>query len=283
MIKMGKRQKLKVNNYTSIGLYLDAETGDEEDNILLPKNEFEEMEEKPEIGTELDVLIYMDSEDRPIATLRKTAATVGTLAKLEVTDINPRLGAFLDWGLKKELLLPKGQDICPLKIGEKYLVGLYEDKKGRISATMKIYSFLLPCKDYKKNDTVTGTVYNIDENIGVFVAVDNRYFGMIPKNEYFKHFKIGDEITARVIRVREDGKLDLAPRMLAYQQMDEDSKLILEKMRILRSAFYFNDKSSPEEIYDYFGISKKAFKRAIGNLLKDGLIEKTDKGFVIKK
>lgn len=158
MIKMGKRQKLKVNNYTSIGLYLDAETGDEEDNILLPKNEFEEMEEKPEIGTELDVLIYMDSEDRPIATLRKTAATVGTLAKLEVTDINPRLGAFLDWGLKKELLLPKGQDICPLKVGEKYLVGLYEDKKGRISATMKIYSFLLPCKDYKKNDTVTGTV-----------------------------------------------------------------------------------------------------------------------------
>ncbi len=283
MIKMGKRQKLKVNNYTSIGLYLDAETGDEEDNILLPKNEFEEMEEKPEIGTELDVLIYMDSEDRPIATLRKTAATVGTLAKLEVTDINPRLGAFLDWGLKKELLLPKGQDICPLKVGEKYLVGLYEDKKGRISATMKIYSFLLPCKDYKKNDTVTGTVYNIDENIGVFVAVDNRYFGMIPKNEYFKHFKIGDEITARVIRVREDGKLDLAPRMLAYQQMDEDSKLILEKMRILRSAFYFNDKSSPEEIYDYFGISKKAFKRAMGNLLKEGLIEKTDKGFIIKK
>lgn len=283
MIKMGKRQKLKVNNYTSIGLYLDAETGDEEDNILLPKNEFEEMEEKPEIGTELDVLIYMDSEDRPIATLRKTAATVGTLAKLEVTDINPRLGAFLDWGLKKELLLPKGQDICPLKVGEKYLVGLYEDKKGRISATMKIYSFLLPCKDYKKNDTVTGTVYNIDENIGVFVAVDNRYFGMIPKNEYFKHFKIGDEITARVIRVREDGKLDLAPRMLAYQQMDEDSKLILEKMRILRSAFYFNDKSSPEEIYDYFGISKKAFKRAMGNLLKEGLIEKTDKGFMIKK
>ncbi len=283
MIKMGKRQKLKVNNYTSIGLYLDAETGDEEDNILLPKNEFEEMEEKPEIGTELDVLIYMDSEDRPIATLRKTAATVGTLAKLEVTDINPRLGVFLDWGLKKELLLPKGQDICPLKVGEKYLVGLYEDKKGRISATMKIYSFLLPCKDYKKNDTVTGTVYNIDENIGVFVAVDNRYFGMIPKNEYFKHFKIGDEITARVIRVREDGKLDLAPRMLAYQQMDEDSKLILEKMRILRSAFYFNDKSSPEEIYDYFGISKKAFKRAMGNLLKEGLIEKTDKGFIIKK
>lgn len=283
MIKIGKRQKLKVNNYTNIGLYLDAETGNEEDNILLPKNEFEELEEKPEIGNELDVFIYRDSEDRLIATLRKTAATIGTLAKLEVTDINKNIGAFLDWGLKKELLLPKGQEVCPLKVGEKYLVGLYEDKKGRISATMKIYNFLLPCNDYKKNDNVTGTVYSIDEKIGVFVAVDDRYFGMIPKNEYFKHFKIGDEISARVIRVREDGKLDLSPRMLAYQQMDEDSKLIFEKMKILKSAFYFNDKSSPEEIYDYFGISKKAFKRAIGNLLKDGLIEKTDNGFIIKR
>ena len=283
MIKMGKRQKLKVNNYTPIGLYLDAETGNEEDNILLPKNEYEEMEEKPEIGSELDVLIYMDSEDRPIATMRKTAATVGTIAKLEVTDVNPKLGAFLDWGLKKDLLLPKGQELCSLKKGEKCLVGLYEDKKGRISATMKIYSFLLPCKDYKKNDIVNGTVYGIDEKIGVFVAVDDRYFGLIPKNEYFKHFSIGDVITTRVIRVREDGKLDLAPRMLAYQQMDEDAKLILEKMKILKSAFFFNDKSSPEEIYDYFGISKKAFKRAIGNLLKGKHIEKTDKGFIIKK
>ena len=91
MIKMGKRQKLKVNNYTAIGLYLDVETGNEDDNILLPKNEFEDMEEKPEIGSELDVLIYMDSEDRPIATLRKTAATVGMLAKLTATDVNERL------------------------------------------------------------------------------------------------------------------------------------------------------------------------------------------------
>ena len=283
MIKIGKRQTLRVNNYTPIGLYLDAGTEDEADNILLPKNELELLDKKPEIDDELEVFIYRDSEDRLIATLRVTYATIGTLAKLEVTDINPKIGAFLDWGLKKDLLLPKGQEVGRLEVGKKYLVGLYEDKKGRISATMKVYKFLLPCKDYKKNDTVTGTVYSIDEKIGVFVAVDDRYFGMIPKNEYFKHFKIGEEVTARVIRVREDGKLDLAPRMLAYQQMDEDSRLIFEKMKILKSAFYFNDKTSPEEIYDYFGISKKAFKRAIGNLLKERLIEKTDKGFVIKK
>lgn len=283
MIKIGKRQTLRVNNYTPIGLYLDAGTEDEADNILLPKNELELLDKKPEIDDELEVFIYRDSEDRLIATLRVTYATIGTLAKLEVTDINPKIGAFLDWGLKKDLLLPKGQEVGRLEVGKKYLVGLYEDKKGRISATMKVYKFLLPCKDYKKNDTVTGTVYNIDENIGVFIAVDDRYFGMMPKNEYFKEYKIGEEVTARVIRVREDGKLDLAPRKLAFEQLDDDGELILEKIKILKSAFHFNDKSSPEEIYDYFGISKKAFKRAIGGLLKQGLIEKKGENFVLKK
>ena len=132
MIKIGKRQKLKVNNYTSIGLYLDAETGDENDNILLPKNEFELLDEKPNVGDELDVFIYSDSEDRLISTLRTSYATVGTIKSLEVTDINPKIGAFLDWGLKKDLLLPRGQEVCPLEIGKKYLVGVYENKKGRI-------------------------------------------------------------------------------------------------------------------------------------------------------
>lgn len=282
MIKIGKRQKLKVSNYTPIGLYLDAETEDEKDNILLPKNEFELLEKKPEIGEELDVFIYRDSEDRLISTLRTTYATVGTLAKLEATDVTP-IGAFLDWGLKKDILLPKGQEICKIEIGKKYLVGLYEDKKGRVSATMKIYNFLLPCKDYQKNDIVRGTVYSIDEEIGVFVAVDERYFGMMPNNEFFKEFQIGEEVSARVIRVREDGKLDLAPRQLAYQQMNEDENIILEKMKVLKDAFHFNDKSSPEEIYDYFGISKKAFKRAMGGLLKNNLVEKTEKGFKLKK
>lgn len=283
MIKIGKRQKLKVNNYTSIGLYLDAETGDTNDNILLPKNEFELLDEKPNIGDELDVFIYSDSEDRLISTLRTAYATAGTIKSLEVTDINPKIGAFLDWGLKKDLLLPKGQEVCPLKLGEKYLVGVYEDKKGRISSTMKIYSFLLPCSDYEKNDIVKGTVYSLDDDIGVFVAVDNRYFGLMPNNEFFKSYKIGEEVTARVIRVREDGKLDLSPRLRAYEQMDKDEELIIEKMKLLKDAFSFNDKSSPEEIYDYFGISKKAFKRAIGGLFKKQIIIKTPDGFKLNQ
>ena len=287
MIKIGKRQKMIVDRFTSVGAYLtevEKEGEEIEDiSILLPNNELEERELKE--GDEVEVLIYMDSEDRPVATFRKTEALVGTLAKLEVTDVNPKLGAFMDWGLKKELLLPRGQQEIQVEVGKKYLVGIYEDSKGRLSVTMKIYKFLLPSTSIKKNDIVSGTVYRIEPNIGVFVAVEDRYFGLIPKIEYFKDYKVGDEIEARVIRVREDGKIDLTPRERAYIQIDEDAELILGKMRLLGDSFGFTDKSSPEEIIDYFNMSKKAFKRAMGNLLKNGKVEKNEKGYyrIVKK
>lgn len=287
MIKIGKRQKMIVDRFTSVGAYLTEveKEGEELEDIaiLLPNNELEDRELQE--GDEVEVLIYMDSEDRPVATFRKTEALVGTLAKLEVTDVNPKLGAFMDWGLKKELLLPRGQQEIPVEVGKKYLVGIYEDSKGRLSATMKIYKFLLPSTSIKKNDIVSGTVYRIEPNIGVFVAVEDRYFGLIPKIEYFKDYKVGDEIEARVIRVREDGKIDLTPRERAYIQIDEDAELILGKMRLLGDSFGFTDKSSPEEIVDYFNMSKKAFKRAMGNLLKNGKVEKNEKGYyrIVKK
>lgn len=277
MIKVGKRQKLKVNNFSSKGIFLDAQTGEEKDNILLPNNELEGR--KFEIGDELEVLVYRDSEDRLIATLRKTYLTMGTIGKLVVTDINERLGAFLDWGLKKELLLPFSQISGEIKVGDEVLVGLYEDSKGRLSATMKIYNFLMPNKDYVKNDIVEGTVYRINSDIGIFVAVDDRYFGLIPKSECFRKFSVGEKIEARIMRVRDDGKLDLALRDLAFMQMDKDAELIMSKMKILKTHFRFNDNSEPEIIKEYFGISKKAFKRAIGKLLKESKIEKTQEGY----
>ena len=281
MIKIGKRQKLTINNFCKIGAYLDAETGDSADNILLPKNELEGKELKE--GEEVEVLIYRDSEDRLIATFRVTETLVGNLEWLEVVDINPKLGAFLYWGLNKDILLPKDQQVTKVEIGKKYLVGLYEDSKGRPSATMKLYNFLMPAPaNYEKNKMISGTVYGINDEIGIFVAVEDRYFGLIPQNEYFKDYKIGEKIEARIIRVREDRKLDLTPRELSFIQMDKDAEFILDKMKLLGSKFNFNDKSTPEEIENYFGISKKAFKRAIGTLLKNSKIEKTEKGFKIK-
>lgn len=281
MIKVGKRQKLIINNFSSVGAHLYAGTDDDKDNILLPNNELEGRELKE--GDEVEVLIYRDSEDRLIATFRKTEALVGTLAKLEVVDSHPKLGAFLDWGLTKDLMLPRSQQETNVEIGKKYLVGLYEDSKGRVSATMKIYKFLMPSSSINKGDTVSATVYRVNEDIGVFVAVEDRYFGLIPKSECFEKYYVGDELSLRVTRVREDGKLDLSPRKLLSEQMDSDAQLILDKMRILKDNFRFNDKSSPEDILDYFGITKKAFKRAIGNLLKNGLIEKKGNFFSIKK
>lgn len=280
MIKVGKRQKLIINNFASVGAYLYAGTDDDKDNILLPNNELEGRDLN--VGDEVEVLIYRDSEDRLIATFRKVEAVVGTLAKLEVRDINPRIGAFLDWGLNKDLLLPNSQQETRVEIGKKYLVGLYEDSKGRISATMKIYKFLLPSKDIEKNDVVNATVYRINDEVGTFVAVEDRYFGLIPKSESYTKFQIGDEVSLRVMRVREDGKIDLSPRMLLSKQMKDDADIILEKMQILKHNFKFNDDSSAEDIKDYFGFSKKAFKRAIGSLLKREVIEKDGKYFKIK-
>lgn len=261
---------------------VNMEEEEERIEILLPKNEFKERE--LEEGEEVEVLIYRDSEDRLIATFRKTEALVGTLAKLEVVDSNPRLGAFLDWGLTKDLLLPLSQQEVRVEIGKKYLVGIYEDSKGRLSATMKIYNFLLPSHDFHKNDLIRGTVYRVNDEIGVFVAVEDRYFGLIPKSECFAAFEVGEELDLRVIRVREDGKLDLSPRVILSEQISRDAEVILQKMRILKEHFRFNDNSSPEDIKDYFSMSKKAFKRAIGQLLKQGLIEKKEDGyFSLKK
>ena len=281
MIKVGKRQKLIINNFSSVGAYLFAGTDDDKDNILLPNNELEGRDLKE--GDEVEVLIYRDSEDRLIATFRKTEALVGTLAKLEVVDDNPKLGAFLDWGLNKDLMLPNSQKEAKVYVGKKYLVGLYEDSKGRVSATMKIYKFLMPSNGINKGDVVNATVYRINDDIGVFVAVEDRYFGLIPKSECFENYSIGDKLSLRVIRVREDKKLDLSPRKILSEQMESDAELVLAKMRLLREHFRFNDDSSSEDIKDYFGISKKAFKRAIGSLLKSGLIEKNGNYFNLKK
>ncbi len=278
MIKIGKRQKMRINNISSIGAYLDAGTGDTADNILLPNNELEDME--VEAGDELNVFIYRDSEDRLIATLKQTKAVIGTMAKLEVVDVTP-IGAFLDWGLEKDLLLPKGQEEGVIKKGETHLVGIYEDNKGRVSATMNIYKFLLPTFNFEENDKVTGTVYRIEPEIGVFVAVEDRYFGLIPNSECFREHKVGETVEGRVMRVREDGKLDLSLRELKIQQMDKDAELILKKMK--DGSFNLTDKSSPEEIKKALGMSKKAFKRAMGTLYKNKLVVKTENGFILQK
>ena len=272
MIELGKIQMLQVLREKSFGVYVgEPESG--EAAVLLPKKHVPEGT-KP--GDELDVFIYKDSEDRLIATTETPLLQVGEVAVLEVKDVS-RIGAFLDMGLEKDLLLPFKEQNHKVQVGEKCLVALYVDKSQRLAATMKVYSYMSSQSPYQKDDWVTGTIYEINERLGAFVAVDNRYYGLIPRAEMFTDYREGEVVEARVSKVRNDGKLDLCPKAKAYQQMETDAQLVMQKMDELGGVLPFNDRVAPEIIKQQFGLSKNAFKRAVGRLLKEGRIKITEK------
>ena len=271
IIQVGKVNQLKIANLASFGVYLDAETGNRTDNVLLPGNQ---CPENPEVGDVLEVFIYHDSEDRLIATTKKPLAQVGELAYLKVTA-KTKIGAFMDFGLERGLFLPFREQKYPIEVDKNYLVYVYLDKSGRITCTTNIYDFLRADSTYQKNDTVMGTVYQIKHEIGVFVAVDNQYMGLIPRSENFSDIKCGDRVQARVIRVREDGKLDLSPRGLSHQQMNVDAEILIKVLNENQGVLPLNEKARPEDIERVFHMSKAAFKRAVGTLLKNGRIKKT--------
>ncbi|HWQ89796.1 MAG TPA: S1-like domain-containing RNA-binding protein, partial [Desulfitobacteriaceae bacterium] len=245
------------------------------DNILLP---LKQQPADAKTGDYLDVFIYRDSEDRLIATMREPLAKVGDLACLKVTA-QTKIGAFLDIGLERGLFLPFREQKYPLMINRSYLVYVYLDKSGRLSCTTDIYKYLTSDSPYHKNDKVTGTIYFLKPETGAFVAVDNKYLGLIPSSEYFSNLKIGDTVEARVIRVREDGKLDLSPRELSFKQMDADAETLLKAMQDNQGYLSLDEKARPEEIEQEFQMSKAAFKRAIGGLLKTRKITKTESGY----
>ena len=274
MIELGKYQDLEVVKKAEFGLYLSEPNGNKMNTILLPAKE---VPDGTVLGDILNVFIYKDTQDRIIATTTKVPVTIGELAVLKVKEVND-IGAFLDWGLIKDLLLPYKEQTIKVKEGDQVLITLYVDKSGRLCATMKVYSLLSTNSPYKKNDMVTGIVYEELESFGVFVAVDNKYSAMLPKNELFTTLKAGDTVHARVINVREDGKLTLSLREKSYLQMDSDSEMIIEKLKSNGGFMPYNDNSSPDEIKVEFHLSKSAFKRAIGRLYKAGAITITDNG-----
>lgn len=221
--------------------------------------------------------MYRDSEERLIATTRKPLAKLGDLAYLKV-NAKTKIGAFLDWGLERGLFLPFKEQKYPIEVGKSYLVKVYLDKSQRLSATTEIYEYLSASTPYQKDDKVVGTVYSVNPEIGAFVAVDNKYMGLIPLNEYFAELKEGDQVEARVIRVREDGKLDLSPRELSHIQMGSDTVKILQGIKDHDGFLALNDKSSPIEIQSRLNMSKAAFKRALGKLLKENKVIQTEDG-----
>lgn len=278
MIELGKRQTLTVVSERDHGIYLGENTdAGPEDRILLPKKQ---VPEGTKTGDTLDVFIYRDSDDRLIATTADPKIHLHEVAMLEVKQVT-RIGAFLDWGLEKDLLLPFHEQTKKVAEGEQVLVALYVDKSSRLAATMYVYDYLKTDSPYKKGDVVKGYIYQKAKNFGTFVAVDGKYSGMVSRQEPSGNLCVGQTKEFRVSHVKDDGKLDLSAREVSYVQMNEDAEKVYAKIgKNFGGTLPFDDKADPERIREVFGISKNAFKRAVGHLykerrvsLKDGIIE----------
>lgn len=274
MIELGVLQQLKVVRRTDNGVYL-ADPEDESDRgVLLPKNQ---VTDEIKLNSMVNVFVYKDSEDRPIATTTIPKIQMDELAVLKVVQVNT-IGAFLDWGLAKDLLLPFKEQKNKVDVGDKVLVKLYLDKSNRLCATSKIYDLLLCDSTYKTGDNVVGTVYDINTSYGAFVAVDNKYLALIPNNDFITPPRIGTEINARVTSVRPDGKLNLSLRLQKELQMDKDAESILNKLNNNNGFLPYNDKTPSDVIKKELSLSKNAFKRAIGKLYKQKIINIADDG-----
>ncbi len=277
MIELGKMQKLKVLRWTTVGVFVGI--GDEDDmgGILMPNKYVAEGTEK---GDEVEVFVYRDSEDRLIATSIKPPVQVGGIGYLKVLETG-NLGAFLDWGLEKDLLLPHREQQDRPQKGRSVLVALYIDKTDRICATTYIEKYLEAQSPYKVDDRVDGLIYRISDTLGVLVAVENRYMGLIPKQEAIGSFHKGDTVNCRIASIKEDGKLILSLKEKAHLQMDADAVTLLAVLKKRNGFLDLHDDSDPELIRSTLKMSKRAFKRAVGRLLKEKQIELTDKGITL--
>lgn len=274
-LKLGEKQTLVIVKKVEFGVYLATKEAPE-DKVLLPAKQ---VPAGAKVGDEVEVFLYRDSSDRLIATTRTPKLIMGQVALLTVVQIG-KVGAFLDWGLEKDLFLPFKQQTRKVKAGDQVLASLYIDKSGRLCATMNVYEQLRTDSPYKKDDMVTGRIYEISKNFGAFVAVDDCFSALIPKKELFgatEPPKIGERVTARVVKVLEDGKLTLSIREKAYLQIQKDAEKIEKLLDSYEGSLPFNDKAAPEVITYETGMSKNEFKRAVGHLLKEGKIQITEK------
>ena len=270
MICLGEKQTLVVVKKVEFGVYLaESKEAAVEEKVLLP---IKQVPENTSVGDEIEVFIYKDSKDRMIATIKEPLLVKGQTAVLKVVQVN-RVGAFLYWGLEKDLFLPYKEQTKPVRVGDDCVVALYIDKSGRLCATMKVYPYLRTDSPYKKDDKVSGVVYEISENFGAFVAVDNCFSALIAKKEMTTKLSVGDVVTARVASIKKEGKLDLSLREKAYIQMNIDAQKVMKKLEESNGVLPFTDKASPELIKEKMDMSKNEFKRAVGNLLKAGKIE----------
>lgn len=268
MIKLGEMNTLKVERIEDGKIFL------EEDIKLKTDQELNE-------GDEVEVFIYKTKSDNLKATTTKPLITVGKVAFLEVIS-KSNIGAFVNIGIdERDVLLPYNEHKQGVYEGTRYVMAMYIDKSGRLALTRRISDFLSEDSPYKRNDKVSGVIYSIDEEIGAFVAVDGKYNAMIPKREIYQDYYVGQEITGYVMRLKEDGKIDIRMKKTKEEQIDDDKEFIMMELYKNGGKLPVNDKSPSSEIRDRLNMSKNAFKRALGGLLKTKDVKQTEKGIEI--
>lgn len=272
---LGRHVALKIRRFASPGAFLAI---DEEEDILLIGSE---IPQGAKVGDEVEVFVHFDSDERAIATTRKSKLEIGQVAFLEVTDLVP-FGAFVDWGLAKELLVPRGEQTAEMHVGSRYAIGLYLDDSGRLAGTMRVSEMLDREKaSFRDDEWVEGEAWRNDPDIGLFVIVEKEYVGLVPKTEPHGLSR-GEAARFRVTNVLHDGKIELSLRKHAHEELAGDAEKILAFLG-RPGAPPVSDKSSPDDIRDWFGLSKKAFKRAVGRLLKEGRVVIDPRGDVALK
>ncbi len=267
MIEIGNYNEMQVIKKVDFGVYLD---GEEFDSILLPTRY---MPDECEVGDFLNVFIYLDSEDRLIATTEKPFAEVGQCAYLRVVDVNP-VGAFLNWGLSRDLLVPFSEQNGRMQTGGFYVVYIYLDTStNRIAASAKLDSYLHETSPYFKEGQAVDLLIAGDTEMGYKAVVNDTHLGLIYKNEVFQPLKRGQRIKGFIRSEREDGKIDLALQLSGTETRDELMQSILDLLESQQGSSDLTDKSPPEAIYQQYAVSKANYKKALGRLYKQGLIK----------
>jgi predicted RNA-binding protein (virulence factor B family) len=280
VIRIGEYNKLKVVRRADFGYYLSAESGNTSDDILLPNKSAGENEIIE--GEEIEVFVYRDSDDRPIATMKQPLAKVGDLAYLEVVAIT-KIGAFINFGLERDILVPIKEQNYKLKAGAKYLFYIYLDKSNRIAATTRIDKYLDINNTLQVGDEIWGIAYGYQTNNSVQIAIEGLYRGIILEKEYFSNINPGDKLNLRVKKYYEDGIIGLTPRQGRMYEKDIIEEKILKYLTSHNGVMPYNDKSDPNTIKEVFGTSKNYFKNALGGLMKKGLIIQNENETVLKK
>ncbi|WP_235880257.1 S1 RNA-binding domain-containing protein [Polyangium aurulentum] len=277
---LGRFVTLPVRRLGPPGAFLAVDSTDPRPNapvLLLPRSEVPEGTKE---GDELDVFVYLDSEERPTATLRSPKITLDEVAFLEVKDVT-RYGAFFDWGLLKELLVPYGEQTRDLRVGERHPVGLFLDDRGRLAGTMRVSELLRDRGDYDLDEWIEGEAWRNDPEIGLFVILERRTVGLLPA--YEPHgLSRGEKARFRVANILPDGNIELSLRGHAHEEIENDAARVLAVIG-RPGAPRVGDRSSPEQIRSMFQLSKKAFKRAVGHLLKQGAVTIDPQGLLVPR